>query len=115
MLRRCANTPIVATVIRRYVRSYHGPASRDIRFSFFDVHDMETHYASLQHKAPCDRETVEMVLDATAALCQNELAPIADNADSEGCTWIDTHTVKTPRGFKEAYAAYAEAGWQSLS
>ncbi len=31
-----------------------------------------------------------------------------------GCTYIDQHTVKTPKGYKEAYAQYCEGGWQGL-
>ncbi len=31
-----------------------------------------------------------------------------------GCKYVDQHTVITPPGYKEAYAQYCEAGWQSL-
>ncbi|MEQ8751724.1 MAG: acyl-CoA dehydrogenase C-terminal domain-containing protein, partial [Amphiplicatus sp.] len=35
--------------------------------------------------------------------------------DQEGCTRLDDGSVKTPKGFKEAYDAYREGGWQGLS
>jgi len=56
-----------------------------------------------------------MVIDASASLCENELAPLNMGADREGCTWVDPVTIKTPAGFKEAYNLYTESGWQGLS
>ena len=104
--RRCA---VVAA------RKYHGPPTRDIRFTLFDVHGAEAHYDTIETGTPCDRETADMVIDATATLCINELAPCNSGADKEGCTRIDGHTVKTPTGFKEAYDVFCESGWQGLA
>lgn len=39
-----------------------------------------------------------MVVDATKVLCENDLAPLNSIADQEGCTWVDEHTIKTPKG-----------------
>eukprot|EP00966_Prymnesium_polylepis_P017601 405296-Prymnesium_polylepis.2 len=58
---------------------------------------------------------MDMVIDASASLCENELAPLNMGADREGCTWVDPVTIKTPAGFKEAYNLYTESGWQGLS
>lgn len=55
------------------------------------------------------------VIDASATLCENELAPLNMDADMEGCTLVDAHTIKTPPGFKKAYELYTESGWQGLS
>ena len=43
------------------------------------------------------------------------LVPLNRSGDAEGCT-LDkaTHEVKTPTGFKEAYAQYVEGGWPAL-
>ena len=104
-------------------RGYHAPV-RDMRFLLYEVHDFEAHHASLTPAAgevdesaasqPCDREMVEMVIESTQVLCENELAPLLAGADSEGCTWVDKHHVKTPAGFKEAYKLWYESGWQGL-
>eukprot|EP00965_Chrysotila_dentata_P224113 6193988-Pleurochrysis_carterae.AAC.2 len=54
------------------------------------------------------RETVQMVVDATAALCEGELKGLSSRADKEGCVRHDAHTLSTPAGFKQAYDAYSE-------
>ena len=95
-------------------RAYHAPV-REMRFVLHEVHEFEKHYESLGSETPCDRDTIDMVIDATQQLAENELAPINSNADSEGCTWVDATTTTTPTGFKQAYKLYVENGWQGLS
>ena len=111
LLRRVA-TPL--TCVARGVRGYHAPV-REMAFLLNDVHDFPAHYERLAHGERCDRETMEMVIDASQQLCENELAPLLGVADSVGCKHVDAHTVETPPGFKEAYRLYAESAWQSLS
>ena len=86
-----------------------------MRFLLYDVHDITSHYASLQSGQLCDRETLDLVVEASAALCTDELAPLNAAADREGCTLIDAHHVRTPAGFKAAYDLYRQSGWQGLS
>ena len=109
--RRCGTR---LAVTRVSTRSYHTPM-REMAFIINDVHDFPAHYQTLKHGEPCDKETMDMVLEATQQLCENELAPLLEVADTEGCTYVDPHTVKTPKGFKEAYSLYTESGWQGLS
>ena len=66
-------------------RAYHAPV-REMRFVLHEVHQFEKHYESLGSETHCDRDTIDMVIDATQQLAENELAPINGNADSEGCT-----------------------------
>ena len=105
----------------RLARNYHAPV-QDMRFLLYEVFDFESHYAKLNtgpngnpDAVVCDRETMDMVIDASATLCEEELAPLNAGADVEGCTWVDEHTIKTPSGFKQAYDMWTEAGWQGLS
>jgi len=86
-----------------------------MRFQLYQVHKFEEHYATLGNEQLCDKDTMDMVIDASASLCENELAPLNMGADREGCTWVDPVTIKTPAGFKEAYNLYTESGWQGLS
>ena len=37
------------------------------------------------------------------------------SGDIEGCTLDKNNNVKTPKGFKEAYAEYAAGGWQGMT
>ena len=59
-------------------------------------------------------DLVMSVLEEAGKLCENELHPLNRSGDEEGCTY-ENGVVRTPKGFKEAYAAYVEGGWQGLS
>jgi hypothetical protein len=64
-------------------RAYHAPV-RDMRFQLYAVHNFEQHYKQLASEVECDRDTVDMVIDESAKLCENELAPLNMGADREG-------------------------------
>jgi alkylation response protein AidB-like acyl-CoA dehydrogenase len=53
------------------------------------------------------------ILEEAAAFASEVLDPINQTGDKEGCTWKDGN-VTTPKGFKEAYARFAKAGWIGL-
>jgi alkylation response protein AidB-like acyl-CoA dehydrogenase len=53
------------------------------------------------------------ILEEAAKLSNDVLAPLNRSGDLEGCTLTDG-VVKTPNGFKEAYARFVEGGWQGL-
>jgi alkylation response protein AidB-like acyl-CoA dehydrogenase len=38
-----------------------------------------------------------------------------ETADAEGCTWVDEHTVTTPKGFKEVYATHNALELQGMA
>mgnify|MGYP003109701503 CR=1 FL=1 len=56
----------------------------------------------------------DAVLTEAARFCENELQPINQSGDLEGCHW-DNGKVTTPKGFKEAYNKFVEGGWPSLA
>ena len=56
----------------------------------------------------------DAVIGEAARFCENTLFPINQSGDAEGCQ-IKDGVVTTPKGFKEAYDAFVEAGWPSLS
>jgi alkylation response protein AidB-like acyl-CoA dehydrogenase len=58
-------------------------------------------------------EVADAVLEEAAAFAAGVLDPINVSGDREGCTWRDG-VVTTPKGFKEAYAQFAGAGWIGL-
>ena len=63
-----------------------------------------------------NEEMIRAVLDEAAKLAENILQPINQSGDIEGCHYDpETHSVTTPKGFKEAYKAFAEGGWSGLS
>jgi len=58
-------------------------------------------------------ETVEAVLEENAKFCGEVVAPLNFSGDREPSFWQDGK-VTTAKGFKEAFKAYAEAGWQGV-
>ncbi len=88
---------------------------RDMQFVMHELLNMEAHYDSLAAYAGTNRELIDGVLEAAASFCENELSPINQSGDHEGCTRHDDGSVTTPKGFKEAYKKYIELGYPSLS
>jgi alkylation response protein AidB-like acyl-CoA dehydrogenase len=58
-------------------------------------------------------DTVEAVLEENAKFCGNVIAPLNHAADKEPSYWHDGQ-VTTAKGFKEAFKAFGEAGWQGV-
>ncbi len=58
-------------------------------------------------------ETVEAVLQENAKFCSEVVAPLNRSGDLEPSYWHDGE-VTTSKGFKEAFKAFAEAGWQGV-
>ncbi|MDY0964932.1 acyl-CoA dehydrogenase [Massilia sp. CFBP9026] len=58
-------------------------------------------------------DTVEAVLEENAKFCGEVIAPLNHAGDKEPSYWKDG-AVTTTRGFKEAFRAYADAGWQGV-
>jgi alkylation response protein AidB-like acyl-CoA dehydrogenase len=61
-----------------------------------------------------DGQTAEAILDEAGKITGGLLAPLNRSGDEEGAQW-EQGQVRTPSGFKEAYATYAEGGWVGLS
>jgi len=59
-------------------------------------------------------DLVEAVLEEAAKLAGNELAPLNQPADRAGSV-LENGVVRTPGGFREAYARYVEGGWNGLA
>ena len=88
---------------------------RDMQFVLHELLNAEQHYSKLPaFQDNVSRELVDQYLEAAADFCENELSPINQIGDREGCTWNDG-VVTTPTGFKQAYQKYIELGFPSLS
>ena len=109
LAKRARRTTLAAT------RSYVAPL-KELDFCINEVHDFEAHYAKhFGDREHVNAETLDMVLTEVAKFCENELAPLNEAGDAEGCTWVDERTVTTPKGYKAAYDQFVEGGWQGLS
>jgi alkylation response protein AidB-like acyl-CoA dehydrogenase len=58
-------------------------------------------------------DVLDSILEEAAAFAAGVLDPLNRVADKEGCTFADGKVV-TPKGFKEAYKKFADAGWIGL-
>ena len=61
-----------------------------------------------------DEDTIRAILDAAADFASSELAPLNVIGDRIGAK-LEDGVVRCPPGFAEAYAAFVDGGWNSLS
>lgn len=96
------------------MNTYKAPV-RDMSFALFDVIQAEALYAKLGIEA-AQRDVMDAALEEAAKFNENVLAPLNAVGDREGCQFDQTTgAVKTPRGFKEAYAQFVEGGWTGIT
>ncbi len=92
------------------------PPLRDMQFVLHELLHVTDELKLLPRHADVDVDTINAVLEEGGKFCAEVLAPLNQPGDVEGCTLDrDTHAVRTPKGFKEAYARFVEGGWPSLS
>ncbi|HEX5477023.1 MAG TPA: acyl-CoA dehydrogenase family protein, partial [Burkholderiales bacterium] len=58
-------------------------------------------------------DTVDAILEEAGKFASEILDPLNFSGDREGSVWQDG-SVRTPKGFKEAYRRYVEGGWAAL-
>jgi len=92
------------------------PPLRDMQFVMHEVLNVTEGLRQIPRHAEVDAETINAVLEEGGKFAAEVAFPLNISGDTEGCT-LDkaTHEVKTPQGFKEAYAQYVAGGWPSLS
>jgi 3-(methylthio)propanoyl-CoA dehydrogenase len=60
-----------------------------------------------------DLDTAQAVLEESAKFCEGVVAPLNWEGDKNPSSWKDGVVTTTP-GFKEAFAQFAEGGWQGV-
>jgi alkylation response protein AidB-like acyl-CoA dehydrogenase len=94
------------------MQTYAAPL-RDMRFVMHELHDTAA-LARLPGLEEITPELLDTVLEQAAKFISATLLPLNASGDAEGCHF-DNGVVRTPKGFKEAYRAFVDAGWGSLS
>jgi len=91
------------------------PPLRDIQFLMHEVLDAVPQLQALPPHADTSAELIDQVLEEGGKFCAEVLFPINRSGDEEGCTYVGNGVVKTPKGFKEAWHQFKEAGWPTLT
>jgi len=89
---------------------------RDMQFVLHELLEVEGELKQLPRHAEIDAEIINQLLEEGGKFTSKVLFPLNHSGDREGCRLDrETHQVTTPKGFKEAYRQYVEAGWPALS
>lgn len=91
----------------------YNPPVNDLRFNLINVIGVDK-LQSLPGQDELDGDLIDAVLDEAAKLARDVLAPTNRAGDIQGTTRHDDGSVTTAKGFKEAYKAYCEGGWNAL-
>ena len=94
------------------MNSYKAPLN-DLSFIFNHLLDQDQ-LAQLPGLEDLGVDLYESILDEASKFATNVLDPINASGDREGLK-IQDGVVTTPKGFKEAYAQYTQAGWNNIS
>jgi alkylation response protein AidB-like acyl-CoA dehydrogenase len=92
------------------------PPLRDLQFVLHELLDAVPTLRTIPAYADLDVDTVNAVLEEGGKFAAEVIQPLNLPGDQEGCA-LDKGMgeVKTPAGFKAAYAQYVEGGWPALS
>jgi alkylation response protein AidB-like acyl-CoA dehydrogenase len=94
------------------MQTYTAPL-RDMRFVIHELHNS----AALLHdinREDVNQELIDSILEEASKFAQDVLLPINASGDEQGCTY-ENGVVRTPKGFKEAYAMFRDNGWGALA
>ncbi|MFO1329546.1 MAG: acyl-CoA dehydrogenase family protein [Rubrivivax sp.] len=90
------------------------PPVGDMAFLMLQALEAPASWAELPAHDALDADTARHVLEEAARFSAGVLAPTNAPGDLEGCTW-SADGVRTPAGFRAAYAAFVDGGWPALA
>ena len=93
--------------------SYKAPV-RDTLFVIDEVLRLET-YGNLPGFESASPDIVTAVVEEAGKFVSEVLAPLNASGDVEGCTRNPDGSVTTPKGFKQAFEQFREAGWGTIA
>lgn len=94
--------------------SQYVPPIRDFQFVLHELLQVESTLKALPAHAEVNRELIDQVLTEGGKFCAEVLQPINRSGDEEGCHYEGDGQVRTPKGFRDAYQAFCDAGWPTL-
>lgn len=90
---------------------YRAPLE-DYHFLLHEFFEVEKQ-TDLPQFAELTADVIDDVLASAGKICEEVLQPLNQSGDEEGCHY-ENGVVRTPKGFKEAYKSFTEAGWSGL-
>ena len=87
---------------------------RDMQFVLHELLNVDQELKALPPHADLDAETINSIAEEAGKFASEVLFPLNQSGDEEGCT-LNDGVVTAPKGFKEAYQQYVEAGWPALA
>ncbi|MFN3293498.1 MAG: acyl-CoA dehydrogenase N-terminal domain-containing protein, partial [Gemmobacter sp.] len=87
------------------------PPARDMDFILHDL--LQVGAQDIPGYADLDRSFTAAILDEAGKLASEVLAPLNPVGDREGCR-LENGVVYTPTGFKAAFEAMKQGGWNGL-
>ncbi len=90
------------------------PPLRDIQFVMHELLNTEATLQQLPAHAELDVDTINAIVEEAGKFSSQVIFPLNHTGDQEGCT-LNGSDVTTPKGYKEAYKQYIDAGWPALS
>ncbi len=91
---------------------YEAPL-RDMKFVLHELHN-DDGFGNLEALAEFTPDLTDAILEEAAKVAQEVLLPLNRGGDLEGCI-LENGVVRTPTGFKEAYAMFRDGGWCALA
>jgi alkylation response protein AidB-like acyl-CoA dehydrogenase len=92
--------------------AYQSPVA-DILFSLYHVAGLGEDIAAGLY-GDVDIDTVSSVISEAGRFATDVIAPLNASGDKQGAVF-DNGVVTTPKGYRDAYKAWAEGGWSSVS
>jgi len=91
---------------------YQAPL-RDMKFVLHELHQ-DDGFGGLEALREFTPDLTDAILEEAARVAQEILLPLNRTGDIEGCH-LENGVVRTPAGFKEAYAQFRDGGWCALA
>ena len=91
---------------------YNAPI-RDMRFVLQELIGIGD-YPEIPGLEEVTPDLADAILEESGKFCTEVLLPLNATGDEEGCV-LENGVVRTPKGFKEAYKAFAESGWTAMA